>query len=335
MEELKLDEEALIEEPKKVVVPKEPKVKHSDITTKRNKNVMPSDDYVVPSCLRNERIKIVHIDRPSALVQNPKHALYGGMGENTIRSYCVPMLSNGQLVNVLTNDEKAFLEEYAGLEYNALSIYNKDEENFWKESNPNGISRVTLHKNDNYLDLSNWQDYIRYKILLANKDKIAPSYQAFEDYPKATYEFYIVSESEEEDNTSSRIKTSQRCWMEYGKIENDFDTLKHIVETMDGRTVSPNTKIGWLRSRVSEFIDSDAKVFLKIVTDPMLDTKVMINKAVQAGIISKRGTYYYMKEDNSPLCESGEEPVLNMAAKYLNSPKHQPVKLKIEALLNN
>jgi hypothetical protein len=31
------------------------------------------------------------------------------------------------------------------LEYNALSIYKK-ENNFWDDSNDQGISRVTLHK---------------------------------------------------------------------------------------------------------------------------------------------------------------------------------------------
>ena len=67
-----------------------------------------------------------------------------------------------------------------------MSMYKK-ENNFWSDAYPNGINSVTLHKQDNYFDLSNPVDYIKYKILLANKNLIAPSLQVLEDRPKATY----------------------------------------------------------------------------------------------------------------------------------------------------
>jgi len=49
-------------------------------------------------------------------------------------------------VNVLTDKEKEFLEEFMGLEYNALSIYKKGHDNFWDDSNEEGINRVRLLK---------------------------------------------------------------------------------------------------------------------------------------------------------------------------------------------
>ena len=67
--------------------------------------------------------------------------------------------------------------------------------------------------------------------------------------------------------------------------------------------------------------------------DPYLDAKVLIRKAHSAGLISKRGNYYYIKKDNTPLCENNEEPTLSMAAKFLNAPKHQEIKLSLEAQL--
>lgn len=108
------------------------------------------------------------------------------MSERAIRIFVVPKLTSGVYVNVLTKNEKAFLEQAMGLEYNALSIHKK-ENNFWDDSNPNGINRVRLTKQDTYLDLSNPEDYIKYKILLANKDFIAPSLQAMQDMPRASY----------------------------------------------------------------------------------------------------------------------------------------------------
>lgn len=101
------------------------------------------------NCLRKERVIVRHIPKEGGMITNPKHVLYGGMAENASRTFVVPRLSSGMFVNVLTDAEKAFLEEIMGLEYNSLSIYKKVD-NFWDDSNENGISKVTLKKQDNY-----------------------------------------------------------------------------------------------------------------------------------------------------------------------------------------
>ena len=284
------------------------------------------------NCLRNERVIIRHIPKESGMVTNPKHILFGGMAENAVRTFVVPRLSSGMFVNILTDSEKAFLEEVMGLEYNALSIYKKVD-NFWDDSNENGISRVRLTKQDNYLNLADPEDYIRYKILLANKDYIAPSLQALQDSPKATYQFVIISEGDETKSAKDNMSATMKCYKEFGKIENDINTLRVIVETIDGRPTAPTVKLEFLQGRINTLIQADSKIFLKVITDPMLSTKVLIKRAIEAGLISNRGSYLYLREDNTPLCEANEEPTLNIAAKYLNSPKHQEVKFALEAKL--
>lgn len=284
------------------------------------------------SCLRKERIIVRHVPKPSNMVTNPKHVLYGKMAETAVRVFVVPVLSSGRFVNVLTDSEKSFLENIMGLEPNALSIYKK-EHNFWDDSNPNGISKVTLKKQDNYLDLSVPEDYIKYKILLANKDYIAPSLKALEDYPKATYQFVIIGDGEETKTAKSMMSNTMQCYKEYGKIEEDKDTLKLIIETLDGRPVASSSKLEFLQTKINDLIQANPKAFLRIITDKNLPVKVLIRNAVGAGHIAKRGDYYYLRSDGTPLCEDNEEPTINMAAKYLNSPKHQDVKLTIEALL--
>ena len=72
---------------------------------------------------------------------------------------------------------------------------------------------------------------------------------------------------------------------------------------------------------------------MRVITDPMLSTKVLIKKSIEAGLIANRGNYLYLRSDNTPLCENNEEPTLNIAAKYLNSPKHQDIKFALEAKL--
>ena len=286
------------------------------------------------NCLRNERVIIRHIPKESGMVTNPKHILFGGMAENAVRTFVVPRLSSGVFVNILTDSEKAFLEEVMGLEYNALSIYKKVD-NFWDDSNENGISRVRLTKQDNYLNLADPEDYIRYKILLANKDYIAPSLQALQDSPKATYQFVIISEGDETKSAKDNMSATMKCYKEFGKIENDINTLRVIVETIDGRPTAPTVKLEFLQGRINALIQADSKIFLRVITDPMLSTKVLIKRAIEAGLISNRGNYLYLKSDNTPLCEVNEEPTLNIAAKFLNAPKNQEIKFALEAKLKN
>lgn len=286
------------------------------------------------NCLRSERVIIRHIPRQSNMVSNPKHVLYGGMAENAIRVFVVPKLSTGRFVNVLTNDEKRFLEKTMGLEDDALSIYKK-EHNFWSDSNSDGISKVILKKQDNFLDLSDPSDYIKYKILLANKDFIAPSLEALENHPKATYQYVVISEGEETKSAKSAMSNTMLCYKEYGKIEDNKEYLRLIIETLDGRPVAETSKLEFLQTKINELIQLDSKRFLRVITDKMLPTKVLIKQGISAGIITKRGDYLYLRSDGKPLCEDNEEPTINVAAKYLNNPKHQSIKFAIEAELKS
>lgn len=284
------------------------------------------------NCLRNEVITIRHIPKTTGLVTNPKHILYGGMAETATRTFVVPRLSSGMYVNVLTDSEKAFLEYAMGLEDNALSIY-KRTDNFWDDSNPNGISTVRLHKQDNFLNLADPEDYIRYKILLANKDYIAPSLKKLQDSPKATYQFVIISEGEEVKTAKNNMSATMQAYKEFGKVEDDINTLRVIVETIESRPTSKDTKLEFLQTKINDLIQADSKLFLKVITDPYLSTKVLIKECTEAGLISNRGGFLYLRSDGSPLCEHGEDPTLSVAAKYLNNPKHQEIKFTLEAKL--
>lgn len=290
------------------------------------KPVRNTSDKEYVSCLRNERIVVKHIPKEGGMINNPKHILYGGMAENAVRYFTVPRLSSGMYVNVLTDTEKEFLEEIMGLEYNALSIYKKVD-NFWENN------MVRLTKQDNILDLSDPEDYIRYKILLANKDFIAPSLEILNDFPKATYQFVIISEGEETKSAKDNMSTTMKCYKEFGKVENDIHILRTIIESIDGRPTSPNVKLEFLQTKANSLIQADSKLFLKTINDPYLNTKVLIKRCIEEGLISNRGNYLYLKSDNTPLCEANQEPTLSIAAQYLNSPKRQEIKLMLEAKL--
>jgi hypothetical protein len=280
--------------------------------------------------LRKETVIVKFVPSPNALVHSKGHVLSGGMADGSTKTYVVPKLRNGQYVNVLTDSEMAFLEHIMRLEPGALSIYNRTN-NYWDDSNEHGFGVVTLHKQNNYLDLSDPIDYIKYKVLLANKDNICPSLKELEDRPKATYQFVIINENAETQMNLSKNDAKREGYIQYGKVSDDADVLRTILEILTGRPVGNMTKLDFLQAKTMDEIEKDPRRFLSIIKDELLPAKVLIKKSVEAGLISRRNDLYYY--DGSPMCLDGEDSTLTNAAKYLSNIKRQELKFSLEARL--
>lgn len=293
-------------------------------TNNRKKDMESSEVRINP--LRNERIYVRFVPKKVGGEADTKgHVNYGGLNESATLKLCVPLLrSTGRYKNVLTNDEKEYLEEALGLDFGALSVY-KTEDNYWDNY------QIPITKEGIHLDLSDPEDYIKYKVLLANTDIVAPSVQELQDKPKTTYRFVIVREKEEASLENAKMDATMESYKQFGKIDNDLDTMRVLVELLDVRPYAANTQAEFLRSRINQLIQKDAKVFLKTITDPLLHAKVLIRRATELGKLTKRGDFYYTKQDNMPMCEAGEEPTLSVAARYLNLPAHQDLKFILES----
>ena len=290
-------------------------------TAKKTKETA-SGEMVNP--LRNERIYVRFIPHNDNGL--PKdHVLAGAKADGAYDRFVVPVLSNGRYKNVLTNNEKDYLERALGLDDNALSIY-KTENNYWD----NYTVTIQNAKEGMFLNLSDPEDYIKYKVLLANSEYIAPSVQERIDRPKATYRYEIVRTVEETNLASAKVDARKASYKEFDKIDGDFDTMRVLVELMDGRPYASNTSIEFFRNRIDSLIQADPKAFLREVTDQYLHAKVLLRRGVEVGAINKRGDYYFLK-DNTPLCESGEDPTLSIAARYINLPSHQDIKFLLES----
>ena len=276
--------------------------------------------------LTNERIFVRFVPHEKGYVgSNKAHVLYGGKADGTTTTFCVPMLrSTGNYKNILTDNEKEFLERELGLDGNALSVYRK-ENNYWDNY------RVIVPKEGMYLDLSNPEDYIRYKVLIANTDIVAPSVQERINRPMKTYQFEIVREKEEASVENAKMDATMASYEEFRKLGKDMDTMRVLVEILDARPYAQNTGYDFLRSRVNSLIQANPNVFLNAITDPLLHTKVLIRRGVELGKISKRGDYYFLAGDGKPLSDGGENPTLSIAAEYLNLPAHQDIKFILES----
>ena len=117
--------------------------------------------------LPNKKIVVKYIPRKIGMASGDwvsnDHVIAGGMMDGSRRTFTAPLLRSGVVANVLTTEEKEYLEQPSVTGLN-LSVYG----DFWK------TQIVSLYKEDNYFDLSIPADYISYKILLSNKDTISP-----------------------------------------------------------------------------------------------------------------------------------------------------------------
>lgn len=274
------------------------------------------------SCLRDEKVIVRFIGKKRGIVNNPDNPFFGGMGETCRREYVVPKTSTDNFVNVLTNSEKKFLEDYMGLKPNSLSIYLK-ENNFWE------TAKVVLKKGDNYFNLSNPEDYIKYKILLLYKDEVASSLEEYKNSPKVTHLFYISKEGDEIKQANDNLSTSSKAYMLYGELKNNLKKLVLVLETCDGKAISKNVTQDIVNGHVERVLKTNPKLFVQIAEDPFLDTKVLIKDAINCGIIKRIGDFYYY--DNKPMCKENQDPTLKSACEYINAPRNQEIKFSIEA----
>lgn len=166
-----------------------------------------------------------------------------------------------------------------------LSVH-KRENNFWKTT----FKPVRLGKDPRTLDLSDPMDYITYKVLLLNKDFIAPDAQSAQG--KASYKYMIVEEGYEDDKRSNTANLIADAYLEYAKIREDKVALSDVLFLITNQRVSPNSTLIWLQGQMGEQISNNPKRFLDIVNDKDLQTRVLITKGLTYNAIQKDGTAY-------------------------------------------
>jgi len=269
--------------------------------------------------LPDTKVTVKYIKRKKGMASNvgEDHVISGGMLSGSVKRYCTPLMRNGSLANVLTKDEKEYLESVTGLK---LSVY----EDFWKEH------YVSLFKDDNILDLSNPLDYISYKILLSYKNDICPNWK--DRNLKQTYEFVIVSGDEEMTEKKVEFDSKKEAFKLYGKIEDDKDKLLGVLKLLTNKPISGDSTIKWLQTKVEEFIDTKPTAFVDLIKDSKFETKLLIQNAEEKGIIKKSGNKY-STIDGLDLCENSQVPTFENTVAYLDNPKHQDVRGLIEAKL--
>ncbi len=273
--------------------------------------------------LPSRRVTVKFVPRKKGMAANvdDNHVIAGGMLPNAKDTFYCPLQRSGGIANILSKKEKEYLEQELGLD---LSVYG----DFWKTFN------VKLGKSDagNRFDTSNPLEFISLRILEQYTDQIAPSWKERKNKP--SYKYAITEQGEEQDEKKIKLDLKKEAFKKYGRIEEDKDALIGVLKLLENKPISKESKLSWIQGQVEAFLDQHPGKFVQLMTDPYLETKLLLNKAVEAGAVKKNGNSY-RTIDGLDLCNSGQKPTFNNAVRFLNEDKNQEVRLLIESRIEN
>ena len=274
--------------------------------------------------MKGQTIKILPIKR-SSWITDPEHEAAFLVGPAT-RNYSAPMDRNGNIICPLTDEEREYFEnpELSGMSYKAGDLSpHKENNNFWKRH------KIRLGKDPRVLKLDHPKDYIDYKLLLANKDEIAPSFATSKK--KRSYKFMLVSEEIAVDTRLTKQKKLQEAYMFLGKIGENKEEMTNFLR-IHGKRVPLDATEKWLLDELGQMIQTSLDAFLAIARDSDRKTRLLILDAVEGGIVVKEGRKYYL-QGGEPLASPGQVPLMETAVKFLKLKKNQDILTEIKARL--
>jgi hypothetical protein len=279
----------------------------------------------ITSPLVNKKVFVVPVKRGSDWLPKGHEAEFL-FGKSYFEVTVPRQLPSGQLVDPLTKAERDYFESKdsgLSLKIGDLSIY-KEDNNYWHKF------RIKLDKSVLALDLSNPMDYLRYKVLLTNKNTIAgPDQMIYK-----THKFQIKEEGHENEAKVKSAADNMEAYKIFGKMEDSPTKMRNFLnvyqmEKPGGKSVPTNAKRDFLIAEVEKIVEGDKNTFLKILKDDNYEKKVLIYQALKAKALVRDGLKFKTPED----AIIGNN--LKEAMDYLYDPLNSEELLKVKARIDN
>lgn len=272
----------------------------------------------LPSFLINKVVKVVPIVRPNSwsykyqITEDGKDKTNGNFQFNTAITYLSVPISRktGLMIRPLDNikkvrtrefaddevTEQEFFERLLGLNKGDLDINktradekgNRFPDTFWQK-----LGTVKLRNEANLLDLSTPMDMLKYKVLMLNKNVVAPS--PSEKNKKRTFRFMIVDQEIAEIQEKQDLNTKLEAYASFARIKADIEALKEIMWLNDGK-ITQTTNYDYVFAEVGKLVDKSPEKFLSIVNDPNKEAKLILMRATKTGalVLSREKTYQFL-----------------------------------------
>lgn len=284
----------------------------ADKYTKTSEDTGNKEGFQLP----NKKIKVTPIKRRQNKLGLPSsHENSFLFGESYVE-YTLPIHEDPpkRFIDPLTKEERDFFEDSSrsGLSLKPGDLDpQKKENNFWE-----GFS-VKLHEEGRTLNLKDPWDYLAYKILLQNKDAIAPSGDV--KHRKKTYKYALQDLYYEEDHESKETDKKLDAYMAFAEMKDSPDKLKDFLKVF-GKRAPSDAKHEFLKAQVGKIVEDSPEQFLEVKNDENFLTKLLVYDAMEAKMIYKKGDGYFLKPGNDHIGRTLQEVV-----RFLDNPKNADV----------
>lgn len=281
----------------------------------KEEKVMAMDKNPLP----NKKVKIVPVIREGGWL--PKDHAAAFLHEDATRKYLVPLAGKNRVHNILSRDERIYLENVLARDLNP-NLDPKD--NYWMNTS------VPLKDEILVLDLSDPYDFIKYKIIESNKNEISPSWE--ERLNKGTYKFAICDVEYEANARAAKSKIKRDAYKKFAEICQtrtkmaDFLTLYY--QDKPGKRVPEDATHEMLESEIDQILEGDLTGFNSVSQDKEYDNKVFIVKAMLKKAIEKRNGTYMTPEGNI-LAHNDDDMIA-----WIKNPLNNEELIKIENRVN-
>jgi hypothetical protein len=274
--------------------------------------------------LQNKKVsvKIVEKQRSGFLKNSDGNTIWTGCK----RTYQAPTNQFDRIIQLLNKDEQAWFEKEMGLETGSLAASAR-KNNFWREF------KVILDKKGKILDLSDPEDFLSWKVLLAS-NTIANSKS---EINPMIHDFYMVTEEEEQEVDSRLAEKYEEASLLFSKISKSDKKMKSVLRLLGKGNIPSDANTKWLKAELVKVIEQKEKIhgvpgttdFIRVANDPNFDIKIFLLDAIEIGEIFIEGTTYKLRAGDVIGYDHDQ------AISFLNNPKNQQTKLLIEERIKN
>lgn len=270
--------------------------------------------------LPNKKVKVVPVRRKGAWLP-PAHEASHVFGSAKKR-YAAPLAGRNRIANPLTSEEQTFFEKVLDED---LNPFKKFDSNYW------ATYFVPLGNEVVVLDLSDPEDYIKYKVLLMNTDEIAPSGR--EKYSKATIRYFIDDIDYEEKIRYKSATAKTEAYKHFGRLEAGgkpamVDFLKVYYLNKPGKRADNRMSIEKLTAEIDNIINEDIDGYLQIAGDAEYNNRVFIAKALTCRALSKDQHIYSLP--NGEIVAKSEDELIAWLKDGANDEYRLQIQARIE-----
>lgn len=282
-----------------------------------------SKEFTLP----NRVINVVPVKRKRGNmdVDHENNFLFG----SSSNQYVAKINRNGVKRSPLTPQETEFFEnsEKSGLPFKRgdLSVHNKVN-NFWEEDK---TARIRMTGKAFRLDLSIAMDYILYKILLSNEDKVCPDPAWLTDSRnKITYKYCIEPENYKDISKEDDFDKNAQAWAFVNQISNNkTEMINFLAVLYPNKILTSSASMTDVKAKFQDAIKTNINKFIQTLNTEDRTLIATVRRAIKEKHLLVEGLSHKLPTGDV----IGNN--FNEVIEYLKNPANQEVLDILEARL--